>query len=47
MTPGPDGRPGYLPFEPNRLGAINFHFNQWVKTPAPALPPYRAERSAN
>ena len=47
MVRGPDGQPRYLPFEPNRLGQINFHFDQWMKTPAPALPPYRAQLSAN
>jgi ABC-type transport system substrate-binding protein len=47
MVPGPDGQPRYLPFEPNRLGLINFHFNQWIKTPAPVLPPYRAQLSAS
>ena len=47
MVRGPDGQPRYLPFEPNRLGQITFHFDQWTKTPAPALPPYRAQLSAN
>jgi ABC-type transport system substrate-binding protein len=47
MVPGPDGKPRYLPFEPNRLGSITFHFNQWVKTPTPVLPPYRAQLDAN
>jgi ABC-type transport system substrate-binding protein len=43
MVPGPDGAPRYLPFEPNRLGRINFHFDQWLKTPQPVLPPFRPE----
>jgi ABC-type transport system substrate-binding protein len=47
MVPGPNGQPRYLPFEPNRLGAINFHFDQWIKTPSPVLPPYRAELTPN
>jgi ABC-type transport system substrate-binding protein len=42
----PDGTPQYLPFEPNRLGRINFHFNEWLKTPRPVLPPFRPELSA-
>jgi ABC-type transport system substrate-binding protein len=47
MVPGPDGRPRYLPFVPDKLGSVNFHFNEWLKTPAPVLPPYRAELSAS
>jgi ABC-type transport system substrate-binding protein len=47
LVPGPDGRPRYLPFEPDRLGRVNFHFGEWVKTPAPVLPPYRPERLAS
>jgi ABC-type transport system substrate-binding protein len=39
----PDGTVAYLPFTPNRLGRIGFHFNEWVKTPQPVLPPYRPE----
>ena len=39
----PDGTPEYVPFEPNRLGRINFHFDQWLKTPRPVLPPFRPE----
>jgi ABC-type transport system substrate-binding protein len=38
-----DGTPEYLPFEPNRLGRLTFHFDQWIKTPRPVLPPYRPE----
>jgi ABC-type transport system substrate-binding protein len=45
VVPGPDGKPRYLPFEANRLGSIGFDFNQWRKTPAPVLPPYRSELS--
>jgi ABC-type transport system substrate-binding protein len=45
MVPGPDGQPRYLPFEPNRLGQITFHFDQWIKTPTPVLPPFRAQLS--
>jgi ABC-type transport system substrate-binding protein len=47
MVPGPDGRPRYLPFQVNRLGSVGFDFNQWLKTPAPVLPPYRSELSAS
>ncbi len=47
MVPGPDGRPQYLPFTPNKLGRIGFHFKEWVKTPVPVLPPYRPEISPN
>jgi ABC-type transport system substrate-binding protein len=36
-----DGTPEYLPFAPDRLGRLSFHFNEWIKTPAPVLPPYR------
>jgi ABC-type transport system substrate-binding protein len=43
MVRRPDGTPQYLPFEPNRLGRINFHFDQWLKTPRPVLPPFRPE----
>ncbi|HLC40127.1 MAG TPA: peptide-binding protein [Methylomirabilota bacterium] len=46
MKPGPDGKPQYLPFVPNKLGRVNFHFDEWVKTPTPVLPPYRSEISA-
>jgi ABC-type transport system substrate-binding protein len=42
----PDGTTQFLPFEPNRLGRINFHFNEWLKTPRPVLPPFRPELSA-
>ena len=45
MVPGPDGKPRYLAFTPNKLGQIGFHFNEWIKTPAPVLPPYRPELS--
>ena len=44
-VPGPDGKPRYLPFQVNRLGSVGFDFNQWLKTPAPVLPPYRSELS--
>ena len=40
---GPDGQPQYLPFVPNKLGRIGFHFREWVKTPTPVLPPYRPD----
>jgi peptide/nickel transport system substrate-binding protein len=43
MVRRPDGTLQYLPFEPNRLGRINFHFDQWIKTPRPVLPPFRPE----
>jgi hypothetical protein len=43
MVRGPDGQPRYVPFVPNRLGRIGFHFKEWIKTPVPVLPPYRAE----
>jgi ABC-type transport system substrate-binding protein len=46
MVRRPDGTPEYLPFEPNRLGRINFHFDQWLKTPRPVLPPFRPELTA-
>jgi ABC-type transport system substrate-binding protein len=45
MVRGPDGTPRYLPFAPNKLGRIGFHFKEWVKTPTPVLPPYRPELS--
>jgi len=45
MVRGPDGTPQYLPFVPNKLGRIGFHFKEWVKTPAPARSPYRPELS--
>ncbi len=46
MVRRPDGTPQYVPFEPNRLGRINFHFDQWIKTPRPVLPPFRPELAA-
>jgi ABC-type transport system substrate-binding protein len=46
MVRRPDGTPEYLPFEPNRLGRLSFHFNEWIKTPRPVLPPYRPELTA-
>ena len=46
MVRRPDGTVEYVPFEPNRLGRINFHFDQWIKTPRPVLPPYRSELAA-
>jgi hypothetical protein len=36
-----DGTPEYLPFTPDRLGRLSFHFHEWIKTPVPVLPPYR------
>jgi ABC-type transport system substrate-binding protein len=30
-----DGRPVYAPIVPTKLGTINFHFNEWVKTSRP------------
>jgi ABC-type transport system substrate-binding protein len=47
MVRGPDGQPRYVPFVPDRLGRLGFHFNEWVKTPRPVLPPYRPELSAS
>jgi peptide/nickel transport system substrate-binding protein len=41
MAPDASGRPSYVPFVPDKLGRLGFHFNQWVKTSAPVLPPYR------
>jgi ABC-type transport system substrate-binding protein len=43
MVPGPDGQPRYEPFVPDRLGRVTYHFDQWIKTPTPVLPPYRPE----
>ncbi|HSE94518.1 MAG TPA: ABC transporter substrate-binding protein [Methylomirabilota bacterium] len=45
MVPGPDGQPRYLPFVPDRLGRVNYHFDQWIKTATPVRPPYRPELS--
>jgi ABC-type transport system substrate-binding protein len=45
LVRGPDGAPQHLPFVPNKLGRIGFHFKEWVKTPTPVLPPYRPELS--
>ncbi|MBI2468201.1 MAG: peptide ABC transporter substrate-binding protein [Candidatus Rokubacteria bacterium] len=45
MVQEPEGAPRYLPFVPDRLGRLGFHFNEWIKTPAPVLPPYRPELS--
>jgi hypothetical protein len=45
MVPGPDGQPRYVPFVPDRLGRVTYHFHQWIKTPTPVLPPYRPELS--
>jgi ABC-type transport system substrate-binding protein len=41
MVRRPDGTPAYLPFVPDKLGRIGFHFREWVKTETPVLPPYR------
>jgi ABC-type transport system substrate-binding protein len=41
MVRGPDGQPAYLPFTPDQLGRLGFHFTEWLKTPAPVLPPFR------
>ncbi|MFQ5804090.1 MAG: ABC transporter substrate-binding protein [Candidatus Methylomirabilales bacterium] len=40
MIRDPDGTPRYLPIVADKLGRINFHFNQWVKTPEPVLTAY-------
>jgi ABC-type transport system substrate-binding protein len=45
MVRGPDGEPRYLPFVPDKLGRLSYHFNEWIKTPRPVLPPYRPELS--
>lgn len=45
MVRRPDGAPQYVPFVPNKLGRIGFHFREWLKTPVSVLPPYRAELS--
>src|SRR5262245_11205211 len=45
MVVGPDGQPQYLPFVPDKLGRLRFHFDQWIKTPCAVLPPYRPELS--
>jgi len=47
MMPGPDGRPLYLPFVPDKLGGLTFHLNQWIKTPVPVIAPYRPELSSS
>lgn len=46
LVRGPDGQPRYQPFLPDRLGRVGFHFNEWIKTPTPVLPPYRPQLSA-
>src|SRR5262249_60853986 len=43
MVVGPDRQPQYLPFVPDKLGRLSYHFHQWIKTPAPVFPPYRPE----
>jgi ABC-type transport system substrate-binding protein len=43
MRRGADGAPAYLPFAPDKLGRLGHYFREWVKTPAPVLPPYRPE----
>jgi ABC-type transport system substrate-binding protein len=40
MIRDPDGTPQYLPIVADKLGRINFHFNQWVKTSEPVLAAY-------
>ena len=40
MVRDPEGTPRYLPIVPDKLGRINFHFNQWVKTSKPVLTAY-------
>src|SRR5262245_9331281 len=47
MMPGPDGRPLYLPFVPDKLGGLTFHLNQWIKTSVPVIAPYRPELSSS
>ena len=37
MVRDADGAERYLPIIPDKLGAIKFHFNQWVKTAEPVL----------
>lgn len=45
MIRGPDGTPRYEPLTPDKLGRLGFYFKEWVKTPAPVLPPFRPELS--
>jgi len=40
MVRDPEGTPQYLPIVTDKLGRINFHFNQWVKTSEPVLTAY-------
>jgi ABC-type transport system substrate-binding protein len=40
MIRDPDDTPRYLPIVADKLGRINFHFNQWVKTSEPVLTAY-------
>jgi ABC-type transport system substrate-binding protein len=40
MVRDPEGTPQYLPIVADKLGRINFHFNQWVKTSEPVLAAY-------
>jgi len=40
MIRDPEGTPQYLPIVADKLGRINFHFNQWVKTSEPVLTAY-------
>jgi ABC-type transport system substrate-binding protein len=40
MIRDPEGTPQYLPIVADKLGRINFHFNQWVKTSKPVLTAY-------
>ncbi len=46
MERRPDGTPVYLPFTPDKLGNVGFHFNEWLKTPQPVLPAYQPVLSA-
>ncbi len=45
MGRGSDTQPQYVPFAPDKLGRLGFHFNEWIKTPQPVLPSYRPEPS--
>lgn len=47
MVRRPDRSREYLPFTPDKLGRLDFHFNEWVKTPRPVLPAYRPVLSAD
>jgi ABC-type transport system substrate-binding protein len=45
MVRGSDRQPEYLPFTPDKLGRLGFHFNEWIKTTQPVMPPYRPQLS--